>query len=47
MLILLVEDDRAQLEPLQAALSQVGHIVDAVEDGETALWLIEGINVFI
>jgi two-component system, OmpR family, manganese sensing response regulator len=40
MLILLVEDDRAQLEPLQTALSQVGHIVDAVEDGETALWLI-------
>ena len=40
MLILLVEDDSAQLEPLNAALSQVGHIVDAVEDGETALWLI-------
>ena len=39
MLILLVEDDPAQLEPLQAALSQVGHIVDAVEDGETAQWL--------
>ncbi|MDJ0591600.1 MAG: response regulator transcription factor [Pleurocapsa sp. MO_226.B13] len=41
MLILLVEDDKAQLEPLQTALSQVGHIVDAVEDGETALWLIK------
>lgn len=41
MLILLVEDDPAQLEPLQTSLSQVGHIVDAVEDGETALWLIE------
>lgn len=40
MLILLVEDDPAQLEPLQAALSQAGHIVDAVEEGETALWLI-------
>ena len=40
MLILLVEDDRAQLEPLQVALSQVGHIVDAVEDGEMALSLI-------
>ena len=39
MLILLVEDDPAQLEPLQAALSQVGHIVDAFEDGETAQWL--------
>ena len=41
MLILLVEDDPAQLEPLQVALSQVGHIVDAVEDGETALWLMK------
>ncbi|MEM8831155.1 MAG: two-component system response regulator RppA [Cyanobacteria bacterium P01_G01_bin.19] len=41
MLILLVEDDPAQLEPLQAALSQAGHIVDAVENGETALWLIK------
>lgn len=40
MLILLVEDDLAQLEPLSTALSQVGHIVDAIEDGETALWLI-------
>ncbi len=40
MLILLVEDDPAQLEPLQVALSHVGHIVDAVEDGETALWLM-------
>lgn len=41
MLILLVEDDPAQLEPLQTALSQVGHIVDAVEDGSTAQWLIQ------
>ncbi|MGK7938407.1 MAG: two-component system response regulator RppA [Xenococcaceae cyanobacterium] len=41
MLILLVEDDLAQLEPLQVALSQVGHIVDGVEDGETALWLMK------
>ena len=41
MLILLVEDDAAQLEPLQTALSQAGHIVDAVEDGATAQWLIE------
>ena len=40
MLILLVEDDPAQLEPLQTALSQVGHVVDAVEDGSTAQWLI-------
>ena len=40
MLILLVEDDPAQLEPLQAALSQVGHIVDGVADGATAQWLM-------
>lgn len=40
MRILLVEDDPAQLEPLHTALSQVGHIVDGVEDGETAQWLI-------
>ncbi len=41
MLILLVEDDLAQLEPLQAALSQVGHIVDAIADSEVAQWLID------
>jgi two-component system, OmpR family, manganese sensing response regulator len=40
MMILLVEDDVAQLEPLQAALSQAGHIVDAVKDGDTAEWLM-------
>ena len=40
MIILLVEDDPAQLEPLHAALSQTGHIVDGVEDGETAQWLM-------
>lgn len=40
MRILLVEDDPEQLEPLQAALSSAGHIVDGVEDGETAQWLI-------
>lgn len=40
MRILLVEDDLAQLEPLQMALSQVGHIVDGVADGETAQWLL-------
>lgn len=40
MIILLVEDDARQLEPLYAALSAVGHIVDAVEDGDTAQWLI-------
>lgn len=40
MVILLVEDDPRQLEPLHAALSGAGHIVDAVEDGETAQLLI-------
>lgn len=40
MIILLVEDDPAQLEPLQVALSQAGHTVDAIEDGETAQWLL-------
>lgn len=40
MLILLVEDDPAQLEPLRAALSKAGHTVDAIEDSETARWLI-------
>lgn len=40
MMILLVEDDPAQLEPLHAVLSQAGHIVDAIKDGDTAQWLI-------
>ena len=40
MVILLVEDDARQLEPLHAALAATGHIVDAVEDGDTAQWLI-------
>ncbi len=40
MLILLVEDDLAQLEPLQTALLQGGHVVDAIADGETAQWLL-------
>lgn len=44
MLILLAEDDPAQLEPLRAALSKAGHAVDAVEDGETAEWLISDKN---
>ncbi|BAY42551.1 two component transcriptional regulator, winged helix family protein [Kalymmatonema gypsitolerans NIES-4073] len=39
MLILLVEDDLAQLEPLRAALTKAGHTIDAIEDGETAQWL--------
>jgi OmpR-family two-component system manganese-sensing response regulator len=40
MRILLVEDDLEQLEPLQGVLSEAGYIVDGVEDGETAQWLL-------
>lgn len=40
MRILFVEDDPEQLEPLCEALSKVGHIIDGVEDGETACWLL-------
>jgi len=40
MRILLVEDDPEQIEPLQTALSQAGHIVDALQDGETAQWIM-------
>ncbi|WP_193194178.1 two-component system response regulator RppA [Nostoc sp. MG11] len=40
MRILLVEDDQAQLEPLQTALLQAGHIVDGIEDGVIAQWVI-------
>lgn len=40
MRILLVEDDPEQLEPLQTALSEVGHIVDAVQNGEIAQWIL-------
>lgn len=40
MRILLVEDDPAQLEPLHAALLQAGHIVDGVQDGQAAQWLL-------
>ncbi|MBW4619346.1 MAG: response regulator transcription factor [Cyanosarcina radialis HA8281-LM2] len=40
MRILLVEDDPQQLEPLQAALSEAGHIVDGVEDGAIAQWAL-------
>lgn len=36
MRILLVEDDVNQLEPLQTALSEAGHIVDGVKDGAIA-----------
>ncbi|MDL5052066.1 two-component system response regulator RppA [Oscillatoria laete-virens NRMC-F 0139] len=40
MRILFVEDDLEQLEPLAIALTQAGHVVDAVEDGQTAQWLM-------
>lgn len=40
MRILLVEDDPKQLLPLQIVLSQAGHSVDGVKDGETAQWLL-------
>ncbi|MBP5973139.1 response regulator transcription factor [Brasilonema sp. CT11] len=40
MRILVVEDDPEQLEPLHAVLSEAGYIVDGVEDGETAQWLL-------
>lgn len=41
MRILLVEDDPEQLEPLSTALSHVGHLVDGVQEGETAQWLMQ------
>ncbi|WP_414585743.1 two-component system response regulator RppA [Scytonema sp. PCC 10023] len=40
MRILVVEDDIEQLEPLQGLLSEAGYIVDGVEDGEMAQWLM-------
>lgn len=40
MKVLLVEDDRRQLMPLQTVLCQAGHTVDGVSDGETAQWLL-------
>ena len=40
MKILLVEDDVTQLQPLRGSLSKVGHVVDGVEDGEIAQWLM-------
>ncbi|MBE9180424.1 response regulator transcription factor [Oculatella sp. LEGE 06141] len=40
MRILLAEDDPKQLAPLHAVLSQAGHTVDGVEDGEVAQWLL-------
>jgi len=40
MRILLVEDDPEQLEPLHVALAEVGHIVDAIQNGEIARWVM-------
>jgi two-component system, OmpR family, manganese sensing response regulator len=40
MRILLVEDDLDQLDPLHAALSDEGHIVDAIQSGEMAQWIL-------
>lgn len=40
MRILLVEDDSAQLEPLHTALVEAGHIVDGVQDGAIAQWIL-------
>ena len=40
MIILLVEDDPAQLKPLCIALNESGHLVDGVEKAEEAQWLI-------
>ncbi len=40
MKILLVEDDKRQLMPLQTVLCQAGHTVDGVGDGKTAQWLL-------
>lgn len=40
MRILLVEDDPEQLEPLHAALSEGGHIVDAIQNGDVAQWVL-------
>ncbi|MEM1311105.1 MAG: response regulator transcription factor [Cyanobacteria bacterium P01_C01_bin.70] len=40
MIILLVEDDPAQLRPLRIALTESGHLVDGVEDAQAAQWLL-------
>jgi DNA-binding response OmpR family regulator len=40
MRILLVEDDTEQLEPLHTVLSDAGHIVDGVKNGEVAQWIL-------
>lgn len=40
MRILVIEDEREQLTPLEEALTISGHIVDGVMDGESARWLL-------
>lgn len=40
MRILLAEDDPEQVDPLYTVLAQAGHIVDAVAEGDSALWLL-------
>ena len=40
MIVLLVEDDPAQLKPLCLALTQSGHLVDGIADATTAQWLM-------
>jgi two-component system, OmpR family, manganese sensing response regulator len=40
MRILVVEDDPELLDPLYFVLSQAGHIVDAVAEGDSAQWLL-------
>ncbi|MEN9203606.1 MAG: response regulator transcription factor [Thermostichus sp. DG_1_6_bins_120] len=49
MRLLLVEDDPTQRLPLQIALRQAGHMVDAVPDAETAegLWLSKDYDLLI
>ena len=41
MIVLLVEDDPAQLKPLCLALTQSGHLVDGIDDAATAQWLMK------
>lgn len=40
MRILVAEDDLALLDPLYFVLSEAGHIVDAVAEGDSARWLL-------
>ncbi len=40
MIVLLVEDDLAQLQPLRLALAQTGHLVDGVDSATSAQWLM-------